>query len=493
MFKSWFSLRGVCALSLAATGCNGTVAVSEPQMQVPDIQAETREDILDAYRILAKHHPGMYNPFDPSFAEVLKNGRDEALLAVSEVRTSADRFLAINAINRALADGHAIVHVPFNGGAADWPGFYAEWRGDALYVTSNSEDGPIRGSKLLSCDGRPATDLIREEAFGFFGRPQEAGQWWQSAGTFFSRGDLSRTPVPETCRFQQPDGATESIVLHWEKRPRDEFMKRLASKERVPVGMSILPNGIRWITLSSFSPGPDDQASYDALLRDLETQGAQLREDRAIVLDLRDNGGGSSTWSRKVANALWGEAAVDWTLADYFRETEIWYLADQGNIDYLRPLAKTLRERGLVDIAIWAEETSELLAVSNDAGERFYKQPFGQELSAEAEPSVPRDLPPVYVITDGGCASACLDAVDTFAQFDNVTRVGAPTSGDTAYLEVRRQPLPSGRGSVILPMKIWINRPRGSGEVYHPDILVTDLDWTTETMLSHIERDLAGR
>ena len=182
-----------------------------------------------------------------------------------------------------------------------------------------------------------------------------------------------------------------------------------------------------------------------------------------------------------------------WALADYFRDTEIWYLADEGNIAHFEQVAQSRREQNMPEIADWAAETHDQLTAARDAGAQFHKILFGAELLAEAEPTEPRALPPVYVITDGGCVSACLDAVDTFTRFANVKLLGAPTSADTEYLEIRSQLSPTGRGIVILPTKIWVNRPRASGEVYQPDILVTDLEWTTETMLEHIERDLAAR
>ena len=102
-------------------------------------------------------------------------------------------------------------------------------------------------------------------------------------------------------------------------------------------------------------------------------------------------------------------------------------------------------------------------------------------------------MPPVYVITDGACVSACLDAVDIFTRFEGVKLVGAPTSADTEYLEIRRESLPSKRGWVVLPTKIWVKRPRGSGEIYRPDILITDLDWDSAAMSRAILNDLKGQ
>jgi hypothetical protein len=97
-----------------------------------------------------------------------------------------------------------------------------------------------------------------------------------------------------------------------------------------------------------------------------------------------------------------------------------------------------------------------------------------------------------YVITPGRCASACLDAVDTFTRFGNVRLIGAPTSADSTYMEVRSQPLPSGRGVIVIPTKVWLGRPRAGGEIYKPHIVMDALDWSTASFLDRIERDLTS-
>lgn len=287
-----------------------------------------------------------------------------------------------------------------------------------------------------------------------------------------------------------PDRTIANVPLRWEPYPEKEFERQVASAQPQPVGMARLPEGIRWITLSNFSPDAQQIAEYKKIFDALDAQPPAFQGDRAIVLDLRGNKGGSSTWPHKIAEHIWGKQAVDWALADYFRRTEVWYLADSANIAHFRNAAEKMRERGLVDVAEWAEGLSNSLHATNATGLRFYKASYGKQLLSSAKPTNPRKTPPIYVIIEGGCVSACLDAVDTFTRFKNVKLVGAPTSADTEYLEVRRQRLPSGRGSVILPTKIWVNRPRKPGQVYHPDLLVTDLEWTTPTMVSRILKDL---
>ena len=67
----------------------------------------------------------------------------------------------------------------------------------------------------------------------------------------------------------------------------------------------------------------------------------------------------------------------------------------------------------------------------------------------------------VYVLTDGTCASACLDAVDLWTALGAVP-IGQETSADTLYMEVGEAKMPSGLASVGIPMKVYRGRARGS-------------------------------
>ncbi|MGO2130177.1 MAG: S41 family peptidase, partial [Pseudoalteromonas prydzensis] len=83
--------------------------------------------------------------------------------------------------------------------------------------------------------------------------------------------------------------------------------------------------------------------------------------------------------------------------------------------------------------------------------------------------------------------SACLDAVDTFKLFANTVLFGAPSSSDSTYMEVRLVDTPSGLSKVIIPNKVYVNRPRDKGYFYQPDIPYNGLEWTTEALLTHIQ------
>lgn len=59
----------------------------------------------------------------------------------------------------------------------------------------------------------------------------------------------------------------------------------------------------------------------------------------------------------------------------------------------------------------------------------------------------------VLLLTHSSCASACLDFADVMLE-RRATQIGAPTSSDTLYMEVRDEKLPSGFGLVYIPINV---------------------------------------
>lgn len=487
-------LAAQMVLLLCGVGQPTTASPGQPA-QPPQVswRAAAREDVIAAYELFRQHHPGMFDPQDRGFPDRLRRGRDAALRFAREVDDAEGHARALALFSAALADGHARVQAAYSGqGVVLWPGFRTVWRGETLHVVGPIEDGPPPGSVLAGCDGKRARTVIREGAFGFYGLPDQAGQWWESAPLTFRRvRSKYDAALPRLCRFRRPDGRIADHPLVW--RPVSEKMMSAwfeAEAKRQPVGLSEPRSGIQLITLSTFSPDDDGLARYARLFRDLDAKVTDLAAARAVVLDLRHNRGGSSSWSEQVAEHLWGEAAVKARLADYFRDTEIWWRADKENVDHFGEAAIAMRVQGRGRDAAKVEALVGHLRATIAQGSDVYVEKFGASLRADRTRAEPRRLPPVYVIMDGGCASACLDGLDVFTRFPGVKLVGAPTSAASNYLDVRFQALPSDRGGVVMPTKVWVRRPRRAGEVYRPDIPVNDLDWSTATFLDRIEGDL---
>ena len=73
----------------------------------------------------------------------------------------------------------------------------------------------------------------------------------------------------------------------------------------------------------------------------------------------------------------------------------------------------------------------------------------------------------MFVLTDWGCGSACLDAVDLWTALGGI-HVGQETSADSLYMDVRQVALPSGFARAVIPMKVYRGRKRGSNVPARP-------------------------
>ena len=195
---------------------------------------------------------------------------------------------------------------------------------------------------------------------------------------------------------------------------------------------------------------------------------AALSQAPAVVLDLRGNGGGSSDWSQQIARILWGATAVRRAEVDH---AYVEWRASPANAAFMRT---SLAERSAVaqprEVTDWFTAVIAGMTAAQAAGRPLWREPaepLGQATAGAAIPPPPALRGPVYFITDPGCGSACLDAADLWSALGAV-QLGAETSADTLYIDVRDDTLPSGMGGVAVPMKVYRGRARGSNVPLRP-------------------------
>ena len=455
-------------------------------------------DIDAAVRLTRENHPGMHDPRNPGFVAKLEAAHEHALALASRVNGPMGYMAALEGFNMRLGDGHAGVFSTMEGvalPAARWPGFVTVWRGDALYVYATQDGQPAAGSKLLACDGKPAVQLIKENVFSFKGRVAEPGQWWLARNLFIDWHNPF-IQLPQRCSFEA-NGKVAAHALVW--RSMDDEGERWRAESRDggthPVGITEPRKNLFWVSMPTFQPDEGERAAYRAINREIDTQRARYLGADAVVIDLRKNQGGSSLWSTDFASALWGKERVARARAAYSAKTDIWWRASPGNTGYVVDMADTLAREGHPETAARTNITAEGMRGALARGEPFYvEKKSPPDAPGKADDTADEVAPfsrPVYVIVPGNCVSSCLNAVDIFTRFPNTTLVGAPSSADSTYMEVRQQDLPSGLSKVILPTKVYVNRPRGNGQVYHPKLPVLDVAWSTQTLLKVVEGDLA--
>ncbi len=462
-----------------------------------------RRDVNEAYAQFAANHPGMYDPANPKFPALLKQARANALKLVPKVTNAAGYQAVLQRFSVTLEDGHAQVASTLPDSAAPmpkWPGFVAVWRGDNLYVYDSEPGGPPKGAVVTGCDGKPTHDLILSHVFAFQGRSREGGQWWSRSGYLFVDTGNPFVKRPSSCQFSL-DGHKTTLALTW--RDADDSYKKWRADsyngDVQPIGITEPKPGLLWLAMPTFTPDAAGRDAYVAMDKEINDHRERFLNARAIVIDLRNNQGGSSEWSDEVAEALWGKDRAQRRIDAYFAKTHVWWRASQGNADYVASLVKEMRDEKRDRAADEFAPIADGMKAAVAHGQTWFVEPDDPSSQPVADPE--RDRPgdpapltvPVYVIVGGQCASACDDALDYFTRFANTRLIGAPSSADSTYLDIRRQPVPSGLATIIIPNKVYIGRPRAGGEVYRPAIVNSSLDWSTQSFIDLIEADMKAK
>lgn len=448
-----------------------------PWMAQPRDWGETlRADAVGFHKEILDNHPGSVDPLNPAFRGRLDAGLEAALTRADTVSDAGGWWWAMRAFVASFDDGHVQISLKGQGAGfpTRWPGFLTVRRGDHHVVADREgDDGtlPPLGARLVDCGGVPA-DRLAEERIGQF-----RGRWFlDSQRVIYSDWLFLSASNPwigemAACRFES-GGHTESHVLTWRPVDSAELAQRraaLAAGGRPAFGMKTLDDGGYWLSMPSFdgAPGGEAHTALTALLAGAEAAAPSLRAAPFIVLDLRGNGGGSSHWSSRLANILWGS---EWRLAHQSpQSTGVDWRASEANIADMATFLDQLKAgNGPADLMTWAETAVTGMREARAAGEPYwFASNDPAPVAVPAAPSVNPVSAPVYILTDSACASACLDAVDLWKAMGAI-QIGRETSADTVYMEVRQGELPSGLAAIGVPMKVYRGRARANNEPYQP-------------------------
>lgn len=461
-------------------------------------------DVNAAYQETYDNHPGIYDVNNPDFRKHLTRAKEQGLLFAAKVTDAAGYKAAIERFSVTLQDGHAGAFTNLDQKilpALRWPGFVSVWRGDSLYVYASEPGGPQVGSKITGCDGMNMPDLVMKNVFSFRGISTEPGQWWVRARQVFYDNGNPFVDLPKTCRFVF-EGREDLHTLAWQASNEnfDQWTSISYNGDALPIGMTEPRARLLWVAMPSFQPNEKERDAYRKLFSDIKKKRRRVLNSDALVIDLRHNQGGSSLWSLQFAQALWGSDRVLRRMSAYAQKLEVWWRASKENLAHVGWMIATLQEQKQPEGVAYFDAIYPNLQASLARGETYYAPSEEAVRTAAqlkpADPKIDRQgdpaafTKPVYVIVPGQCASACLDALDVFTLFPNTKLIGAPSAADSTYMEVRVKALPSGMAQVIIPNKMYVNRPRGAGQSYSPAIAVTEIVWSTGNLLKVVETDL---
>jgi hypothetical protein len=465
------------ALALCAASAGQAVAKDKT---AEEWQAIARTD-LDAVRDAIKAaHPGWIDEQNPRFRAWTEQGYREAQALVPRVVSYDTMMSALRYYVTGFRDGHFVYSD--NARKGDYAVLTNGWqldRENGAYVVAAQNPAwqgelPPFGAKLLGCDGRSPEAIIAEDVAPYVERRglPEMQEWLARA---LHMEHLTGLEL-KRCSFEQADGKRLDYSVSYQSLPSESIFK-MRRKPAQPAPRQEHSNsysfdsGVLWIRARNFNMKPADVPKLDAMLKEIES----LQGVRQVVFDARGNGGGDSSVGGQILSAALGGLDFDKRELDRLpRVYTQWRVSDVA-IDSMGQYVKTMSGRYGADSAQvkQVEQRRERLQQAKQAGQPWIDEGGAPRLTradiAQRNGRLLRFKGTVALITDGSCASACLDFADQVRLIPGSVHLGRTTSSDTVYLERGMVKLPSGN-LLFMPIKVWRNRVRGDSEALVPDV-----------------------
>ncbi|MEA1648379.1 S41 family peptidase [Nitrospirillum sp. BR 11164] len=443
-------------------------------------------------RVIPSHYIYAVYP-DPAgwngqFRSALTQARQDAARVrnLPSYRAAMQRFIV------SFEDAHFSAYFNAASRHGRWPGFAVEYQGGRYLVTGSKTDSVRVGEEIGACDGRPLDgwiDMLTEFDGGPKGR--ETTRAALARQMFVDRGNPFYT-LPAECHV-----GDREVTLTWAPLPSESLVaeepERTSSSAPTltdgALGLSDFGASGAWVRIGTMMPTTAESA---AQFHQLIDQAPSLRDKEVIVIDVRGNAGGTYNWFMAFLRGLYGQ-----DYADYYARARL----EIANT-ILVLAAKGMDDMGYSDSVKHIDVPPDPPLEAAMAKPRVQELPGGSRLLF-MDPAVkaqhyPKAPPPslvrarVYLLTDYGCASACLSFTDEMMRFPGVTQIGTETHID------RRSggwpegfELPSGLATVRMGRMVRDQRQRGENVAWVPthhypgDIADTAAvrRWVLETVL----------
>lgn len=433
--------RAIAAAAMLMAACGA--AWAEPAAQW---RALTRGDVEAAHRLLLEDHPGATRAVgNAEFRAALERAYRGARRRAGEVEDYRGYVATMAGFANALGDRHIWSRPLYRTDDVNWAGLITARHGDAYVVVTDERGeaaGPsLVGASLVSCDGVSAADFAAGKLGEFRGVWAIEAQRVQTAPFLLVDDGNPFVLKPSACVFAR-DGGETPAALNWRSIARAD----LRTRTRPAMNIGDAGHGIRdfaggvWIALGHL----DDDALPVAQAAREQTE--RLREAPMVVLDLRGNGGGNSSFAEPITTALFGQARYD-AIIGQSAETatcdSVWR-ASPRNIAQLR----AYREQ-FASSPDFVAEVDRMLAAAEAAAREGHELSGDPRCETRRPEAAPANAPAqaargrIVVLTDNACFSSCLMVVDDFRRL-GALHVGTATNANTNFSEVREFELPSG-------------------------------------------------
>lgn len=285
--KHWISIAVVATIVIA--GLTGTLSSGTALTELtysPEERQRICEEIWEKIGL-------WYSYFDDKGID-WESVRQRYLDQVAGAQSDYEFFAGMSAMVRELEDGHSYVYdyprqVPSNRGRPRIHIVEAEGKPIVAKVASGSEaeaKGVVPGLRIVSVDGEPASERIDF----LVPRVHSSTPWHRRsvAVAAMLEGDLDE---PVQVELESQDGKILGLRLL-----REPFVAEPAA-----ITADVLDGDIGLLTLPSFSASRLGLKSGDDLVKAFDGALEQLKETKALIIDMRGNGGGDDRVAQRCA------------------------------------------------------------------------------------------------------------------------------------------------------------------------------------------------
>ena len=437
-------------------------------------------DLAEARRVIAENHPGPVDTMNHDFAHALDSAYAAAVARAPQVRDYDGFAVALQMFGNSFQDAHLNVAGRRTDGTVRDAGVRTRYVHGTLEVvgTDARYNGRIApGATVLDCDGVSSGVLLDQRVLSWRGRRGITADRYTHAPLLLVDFGPPSPAAPRACRFAS-GGDTVDVALDWRAGPRAGVLRAAAEANDFPQQrLSVRRDGdMLWVQIPTFAVRGDDIALME---RTIETLASELRSGTRtdlVVIDLRGNSGGSSSWGDRIAGHLFGSEWLAAAKAYLNDGTYTEWRVSRDNIATLEQLVRQVEEQGNANGAAGLRVLRDSMVAAQRRGATLIANPGSVRDRSGVEKPRRSQVPyQVVAITSASCFSACLDFMDLMRAHGAATHVGQPTGVDTDYMENWGQTLPSGVAGVGYPMKVYRHRRRANNHGYIPHVAHDDV------------------
>ncbi|MCK5747668.1 MAG: hypothetical protein KAH44_15730, partial [Oricola sp.] len=240
------------------------------------------------------------------WTRLLERADAQVVEDLSKVTDPASYAGALERYVGVLQDPHAVVRFKFAPSNYRWPRLAAAYRGGEYRIVLSETPNAQAGDVVASCNGEPIAAIVEKiiKAGGDVEGP-ESSKASAARKIFVDDGSPFR-PQLETCNI-----GGEEAALDWSRISSQALAVKLEDFTQfrdINVHADSFARNAVWVRMGVFGPGPEQAAQYHELIE----AAPSWRNRKAIVFDVRGNGGGSYNWFMAVLRALYGDAYADY-------------------------------------------------------------------------------------------------------------------------------------------------------------------------------------